>query len=280
MSVSTAALLGMVVMYYVVAEVDRIRSHAVQAAAMQLKKGYTSSIRDATCSEARDYANIHAEIATMVEQVDAAIDVLLQAGMSSPRLTRAFAAGVDVHGAAHAEYAILGPRLVMHILCATEFIIHHCRLLRLVGVAGLLLDAVWLLSLASMESDGRVFAMRVAYKGCLLLLPAFGVVEFLDLRSAHIRHQMRDELSPYSAYIIFVDAAFVTFFTAMQLDRVADLPCCGRLLAQWLSARGTWRCIGKATPDLCECDSELGSEQSSSCDSVSDDLSPPSEGQA
>eukprot|EP00913_Durusdinium_trenchii_P005378 g5014.t1 len=115
--------------FFLVAEVDRVRSMQIASEGQQLRRKYEGSIRLAACSQQTDWRNIWEEIGPKVEEVDRAIHVLISAGVSSPALRRAAALGVPIEDAGHAELAVatlvLGPLLLISSLDTGRLTIIH-----------------------------------------------------------------------------------------------------------------------------------------------------------
>ncbi|CAE7421967.1 unnamed protein product [Symbiodinium sp. CCMP2592] len=89
-------------------EVDRVNSRATRRAAAQLLEGYEDqgSVEFAECSRDADAARIRAEIGDKFGEVDYAIHVLLNAGISTPALRDIARAGVNIDSAAHPDITI------------------------------------------------------------------------------------------------------------------------------------------------------------------------------
>ena len=75
-----------IVLYFLLAEVDRVNCQTEQQEAQALRHQYEGSIRHASCSEVQDEVNIRNEIGDQIDEVDKVIQVLLKAGMTSDAL--------------------------------------------------------------------------------------------------------------------------------------------------------------------------------------------------
>merc|ERR550534_3398490 len=69
--------------YFVIAEMDIALSVSALVEAAELLRGYTGTVRDASCSKSEDVSTISAEIEGCVEEVDRSVQVLVKAGMST-----------------------------------------------------------------------------------------------------------------------------------------------------------------------------------------------------
>lgn len=90
---------------------DRLNGLAALHESEQLGLGYRGSIIHATCTRQEDDEQIRREIGRRVADVDYAIKVLLEAGMSSPALRSIASKGVSIDQAANPQIAL--PLLVL-----------------------------------------------------------------------------------------------------------------------------------------------------------------------
>ena len=106
-----------IVLYFLLAEVDRMNCQAERQEGEELRHQYEGSIRHASCSEIQDEVNIRDEIGDQVDEVDKVIQVLLKAGMTSDALRDAHLQGVELRHAGFVQLAIpvlvLGPLLML-----------------------------------------------------------------------------------------------------------------------------------------------------------------------
>ena len=106
-----------ILVYFLLAEVDRVNCQIEMEEAEALQNQYHGSIRHASCSEVQDEVNIRHEIGDQVDEVDQAIQVLLKAGMTSDALRAAYLQGVELRHAGFVQVAIpalvLGPLLLL-----------------------------------------------------------------------------------------------------------------------------------------------------------------------
>ena len=70
-------------------ELDRVRFREYQRQCATLTAIYCGSISSASCSDPGDKLRIMEEVGSLTTQVDATIEVLMQAGMSNPTLRKA-----------------------------------------------------------------------------------------------------------------------------------------------------------------------------------------------
>ena len=106
-----------ILLYFLLAEVDRVNCQTEMEEAEALQNQYQGSIRHASCSEVQDEVNIRHEIGDQVDEVDQAIQVLLKAGITSDALRAAYLQGVELRHAGFVQVAIpvlvLGPLLLL-----------------------------------------------------------------------------------------------------------------------------------------------------------------------
>ncbi|CAK8986600.1 Uncharacterized protein SCF082_LOCUS620 [Durusdinium trenchii] len=106
----------MLILFFLLAEVDRVRLGIAAHEADLLQNQYQGSICHASCSELQDEQNIWTEIGNKRNDVDKAIQVLLKAGMTSDALRHAHLQGVALKHSGVVLLAIpvlvLGPLLM------------------------------------------------------------------------------------------------------------------------------------------------------------------------
>merc|ERR550534_2633858 len=87
--------------FFVCREADRLWAKQAEGEAAELRRGFTGRLQDAASSVARDRATILAAIAAegLEQDVERAIEVLIDAGMTTPCLRASAALGVDISGA-------------------------------------------------------------------------------------------------------------------------------------------------------------------------------------
>jgi len=88
-------------MAFAASEADVLWGEAARLESDQLRLGYTGCLEDAHASVPQDKADILQEIDSLglKSEVEHAVEVLMRAGMSTPRLRRVTRHGVDVYGA-------------------------------------------------------------------------------------------------------------------------------------------------------------------------------------
>ena len=115
-----------IVLYFLLAEVDRVNCQTEQQEAQALRHQFHGSIRHASCSEVQDEVNIRSEIGDQIDEVDKVIQVLLKAGMTSDALRHASLQGVELCHAGFVQLAIpvlvLGPLLMLGCWLVSRYI--------------------------------------------------------------------------------------------------------------------------------------------------------------
>ena len=110
-------LCSCMVVYFLLAEVDRLNCQIAKNEADQLQDQYLGSIQYASCSEIQDEMNIRHEVGDQIDEVDKVIQVLLKAGMTSDALRAASLQGVELQHAGVVQLAIpalaMGPLLLL-----------------------------------------------------------------------------------------------------------------------------------------------------------------------
>ncbi|CAJ1384578.1 unnamed protein product [Effrenium voratum] len=225
----------LVMIFFLLAELDRIMWEARTVECQQLRHGFEGICR-ASCKEPEDEQRIRAEIGDKVAEVDQAIEVLISAGMSTPALRHVERLGINIDHAGCMELAMpvmfLGPQLLLAIwqdlfngarrgrwflvVCQTVSIIARLALLALLCRSG---------------ADERCFMLRVMTKlVVLVLVPAFASV-CLGAEG--------DRMMQRTTFLAF-DAVFLLTlgFGLLGIRGTAKMPC----LMQLLLARGRPLC--------------------------------------
>ncbi|CAJ1351901.1 unnamed protein product, partial [Effrenium voratum] len=225
----------LVMIFFLLAELDRIMWEARTVECQQLRHGFEGICR-ASCKEPEDEQRIRAEIGDKVAEVDQAIEVLISAGMSTPALRHVERLGINIDHAGCMELAMpvmfLGPQLLLAIwqdlfngarrgrwflvVCQTVSIIARLALLALLCRSG---------------ADERCFMLRVMTKlVVLVLVPAF-VSVCLGAEG--------DRMMQRTTFLAF-DAVFLLTlgFGLLGIRGTAKMPC----LMQLLLARGRPLC--------------------------------------
>eukprot|EP00928_Gymnodinium_smaydae_P004464 TRINITY_DN11517_c0_g1_i1.p1 TRINITY_DN11517_c0_g1~~TRINITY_DN11517_c0_g1_i1.p1 ORF type:complete len:691 (-),score=95.77 TRINITY_DN11517_c0_g1_i1:190-2262(-) len=228
-------------LFFVIAEADRVRCCAAKVETRNLKAKYTGSIRDATCLSRADELSIRAEIKDCMQDVDDSIHVLLRAGMSTPSLRQAWKLGVDVTGAGRTEFAFVAFTLHYAATTATFGLKwNETETIILNSVIWLLLIA-WLALLCFLGPDGRRFAIQVLQKVALFSgMPLTIILNILEQYQMVKWHLMQR----YISFTHLIEWSLLVSLSAARIHRVASIYCIGPRLAQLLSARGFRRNAG------------------------------------
>eukprot|EP00928_Gymnodinium_smaydae_P047006 TRINITY_DN31349_c0_g1_i1.p1 TRINITY_DN31349_c0_g1~~TRINITY_DN31349_c0_g1_i1.p1 ORF type:complete len:602 (-),score=110.22 TRINITY_DN31349_c0_g1_i1:89-1825(-) len=240
-------LSGVSVFYFVIAEVDRVRSVGLSREAKQLKYGgFSGSVNDARCSEASDELNIRREIGSSVKRVDAAINVLIDAGISTCDLRRATELGVDVK-----KFSDVGWSFFVFTWFNSFGIISSMYFLSALTTALAVLYGILLFCLST---DAQVFSVLVVQKITLAIEWPAHLFAIAFFQYEHINTQICISLS---ARVLTWSIAIV--LSVLRIHRVAALPYFGRRFAQLLAARGVKRTfqVGGCT---CTCDAGTATE--------------------
>jgi len=241
---SQTFLCGM--LFFIIAEVDLARESLARVEADQLCKGFTGTIRHATCTVQRDADYILAEISSKVVEVDRAIQILIKSGAWNQSLRAANDAGVDVKDAAHVEFAVPCAVSAAHCVIVWYLLRMHDWFCRLLGATFLVLQTCWLVQLSILPGDRKAFGIKASAKFgtlwfMLILLIHFSCIYVCDtpLSAPDYRHAQ-------SLGLLFFYVTDLVFLVS-GVDGIAAWPLCGRKLAQVLVGRGlrdTRRCLG------------------------------------
>lgn len=250
----------------IVAEMDRLRCVDFYRETEQLANGYTGKLRDATASMERDKERIMAEVlgSGMEDNVDSAIQVLLDAGMSTPELRLAVACGAGrMKQAGYVPWAMVVLALLFWIgvpIGHVSFVVEQhqayrlegdcscdgCSFSRLAGgcippllrpelwisLLGILGAILWLCFFLRQGLDKRGFAAAVLVR-CVIWIgfpgfagTAFGGITAHENFVAHLNLQA-------------VVAPTIWMLTAAGPGRVSKIPCVGPRLVKFFMKRFT-----------------------------------------
>ncbi|CAK9039667.1 Uncharacterized protein SCF082_LOCUS23199 [Durusdinium trenchii] len=236
--------------FFLVAEVDRVRSMQIASEGQQLRRKYEGSIRLAACSQQTDWRNIWEEIGPKVEEVDRAIHVLISAGVSSPALRRAAALGVPIEDAGHAELAVatlvLGPLLLISSLDTVRAFqaATHQRApleeelpwLALVSAGiGTLVRLIFIGLLLCRAADERSYMLKVLTKLMPLVFIPLAVLVGIAMQWENCSSQMALQMAFTSSHIMM---AVGLSFALIGIEGTLALPG-GQCLVRYFLARQT-----------------------------------------
>jgi len=152
--------------FFALREVDRLWAREHKREAAELQQDYTGRLQDAVASVPQDREHILAAIQTQNQEADVerAIDVLINAGMSTPALRSAAALGVDVSGAGcwnsgfvfgTVVFLVITPWLHLVTESVTPFWTFWCSVLTTEGI-------IWAVLFSYLGVDQRGFAASSA----------------------------------------------------------------------------------------------------------------------
>ncbi|CAK9066506.1 Uncharacterized protein SCF082_LOCUS33844 [Durusdinium trenchii] len=229
-----------IVLYFLLAEVDRVSCQIEAQEAEALQHHYQGSIRHASCSEVQDEVNIRNEIGDQVDEVDKVIQVLLKAGMTSDALRDAHLQGVELRHAGFVQLAIpvlvLGPLLMLGCWLVGRYIYllveeadpipRVYTLWACIETESVLARFMFLGLFCRSSIDERCFMLNVMAK--IVTVFYFCLVELGPLGNQAM----------FSILLIVYCLSFlaVLVFSALGIRGTLKLPC-GRLLAQFFVSR-------------------------------------------
>ncbi|CAJ1448164.1 unnamed protein product [Effrenium voratum] len=226
------------VLFFILMEVDRVNSATIRCAGTELMRHYEGSITHAKCSLARDEDRIRSQINSHISEVDAAISVLTEAGMSTHALRQADAKGADIEDLAHSQIAvpvtILGSMGVLSGLRLRTELAQH-KNIEMCVINGLALAARLLIMLQFCRSnvDDRCFMLKIISKLMLLVVLWLGVCVILGFASIVPNSAIGD----YFQYVYDGSILLMAVFSLLGIQGTTDLPG-GIFLLRLLLARG------------------------------------------
>ncbi|CAK8989222.1 Uncharacterized protein SCF082_LOCUS1718 [Durusdinium trenchii] len=247
--------------FFLVAELDRVRSWHLAEEGQQLRKDFKGSIRFASCTRPGDMMNIWDEIGHKVDAVDNAIDVLISAGISSPALRSAAVKGVDITGAGHADgaisFVVLGPLQLISVKNAIQMHLSFAptpqafwwqAIFALIGVMASLICTVLI---GVRPVDERAFLMKVMTKLCtVIFIPIAVGLGIAESYGGHAALSALQEL--FVCFHILMIVAL--FFAVSGIRGTLALPG-GKCILQYFLVRRSRERL-RASSSLSESDTE------------------------
>jgi len=236
----TVSLSIVFVCFFVASEIDRVKEALAVDEADQLSKDFTS-VFDAQCSSAVDAKNIKGEVNQEMFQVDAAVEVLKAAGMSTKTLRTASARGADVTGAgflsiANLTYSIGFWGFLQVVYMSDGHSVGHTVAWVLGNAASCLIAVAWWLRAMP---DQRAFAASVAakvYLGAGLILRV--ATNDWAPKTSHAR-ALLFELT------ITVSTGMAMLCAYIGMSGMARIPVCGPFLATLMGPRTRCLCCSR-----------------------------------
>lgn len=243
-------------LYFAVAEVDRVLGVAHSIEKAELAHGFeTRTIRDAKCSFSSDEQSIWSEIGEEARQVDTALNVVMNAGISTPALRKIAQHGVRVKEAGYINYSGLISSWAFWLHLSQSPWLHDWGIARsnVMYVPNddywwwppMLWVAIW----SILPIDYKAFTAKVLMKSFLALLlvavpwqVALGFCPgHVDTRCAPIPGQrlptgMVNDCSIARSFwplftfvqqVVFTVLQIVWFLCCMGPGRIASIPFCG-----------------------------------------------------
>ncbi|CAK9066671.1 unnamed protein product [Durusdinium trenchii] len=251
-----------IIIYFLLAEVDRVNCQTERQEAEALQNQYQGSIRHASCSEVQDELNIRNEIGDQVHEVDKVIQVLMKAGLTSNALRDAHLHGVELRHAGFVQLAIpvlaLGPLFLLGWWHLGRYIfLFYEKYHSIAGVytfmacmeaTSIVARLAFLCLFFSRSIDERCFMLNVMAK--IVTVFYFCLVELGPLGNEAM----------FSSLLTFYNLSFllVLFFAALGIRGTLKLPC-GRFLAQFFLSRLVGPACGPSPSESDASDSESSS---------------------
>ena len=225
-----------VMLYFFLAEVDRVRWQVEQESEAQLRNQFKGSVRHACCSDAQDTVNIFAEIAHQIDDVDTAIRTLLKAGLSSDSFRHADAQGVELQHANAVHLAIpalvLGPGVLLnsYLLLAISYI----KLATTEPVKDSLWPfvAVWTLALLARLYLWTLLLSRSVDERCWILSVMSRTVAPWVVCCLALELSTRSFANTLARFIYYLSYVVTCFFSALGIRGTLSLPF-GKLVAKF-----------------------------------------------
>ncbi|CAE7223651.1 unnamed protein product, partial [Symbiodinium natans] len=239
-------------------DLDRVTCICGVLEAQQLAKGYQGSIVYAKCAQPEDEANIRGEIGDRMQSVDACIEVLLLAGMSSPALRELALAGIDIEHAGRASVVLPVVYLFIMNILAVVIALHapaqhdwHVIPEKCVFICSRL---GMLVGIARSPPDHRAFVLHVMTK-CAAIYNVAGAIGILWQVTLHPGGTL-----PRGPWRLFTFSwhAGELLLLFLGITGTARLPW-GSYLLQFFFARS----LGQLTAGRVSCSCQSGSETDS-----------------
>jgi hypothetical protein len=228
------AMAALLMLYFCSAEADRLQHRAIQHERELLTEGW-AGIDGACCTNVEDAARIRAEIGGLTQKVDATVNQLIRAGMSTESLRTAAESGVDMEDFAFVGYSFVFLMLAGDGLPDPATFLTKFNILSYVGVALNFVLLVWTgITWWFSNRDAKVFGALVLQKVVLFVTRPFEHIVLILWMTGHISERRSICLSGLNGTLGWV---LVLGFLVARVDRVARLPWIGRGLAQFLVAR-------------------------------------------
>jgi len=231
------------VCYFVIAEVDTMRSTLAYAESCQLRQGYSGSIMDASCAVQRDADYILREIGGKAGEVDHAIQVLIRAGLWSRSMRMASAVGVDLKDASHINFATPCTMWAVQLMLDSMLISMADRWNKSLGFANFALQALWVAVLMWKPPHTRAFGIRAI---TVLSTVFCSLATTIHVVVVHVLARAESHAAPLWQAYGALGLAFQLFGVAVLLagvGHVAQWPLCGRCLAQSLLMAADCSCV-------------------------------------
>eukprot|EP00928_Gymnodinium_smaydae_P033130 TRINITY_DN23819_c0_g1_i1.p1 TRINITY_DN23819_c0_g1~~TRINITY_DN23819_c0_g1_i1.p1 ORF type:complete len:649 (+),score=58.23 TRINITY_DN23819_c0_g1_i1:72-2018(+) len=252
----------------ILSEVDVLFGIAYNREAEQLRNSYTGKLQDAQSSKPEDKESIQAEISAsgLADAVDDAIQILLDAGMSTPTLQLAVSRAGSLHRASHVPWMLICIAWSFWIFASLDRIFTICELHWLHTVVhedcltcvfgedrdkafcariisrcthplevpvvwifsfGVLAAVVWLVLFANLSLDKRGFAAKALGRGWLLGFVPYTIANLAGVTT---------EEAPVAMPFFLMLSVTVVLLTAAGPGRIACLPIIGPPLVRILLA--------------------------------------------
>lgn len=225
-----------VMLYFFLAEVDRVRWQVEQESEGQLRNQFPGSVRHASCSDAQDTVNIFSEIVHQIDDVDKAIRTLLKAGLSSDAFRHADAQGVELQHAQAVHLAI--PALVL----GPGVLLNSYLLLRIsyikVATSEPIVDAlwpfvvIWILALLARLYLWKLLLSRSVDERCWILSVMSRTVAPWVVCCLALELSTRSFANTLARFFYYLSFLVTCFFSALGIRGTLSLPF-GKLLAKF-----------------------------------------------
>jgi len=224
--------------FFIIAETDRIRRIKWHSESAQLAAGYGGSIVNAKCSHDADRLQIFAAIGGRVDDVDRMIETLMIAGVSTKRLREASLAGVDVSTSAYTEFAGVFLMLSLRIFAAaivfeTKDLVACIFMALLVVVEAWSWCACWRAPI-----DRTIFSINVTHASVVIMIPIAALGWFVFRTGGGLSHLSRFWYLRSVTAMLLVQSWLTFMLADAGIDRIARWPWIGTCLTRFLSGRG------------------------------------------
>jgi len=207
----------------------------------ELRRSFKGTVKKATCTMDCDRERIMGEIGHRVDEVDATINVLIAAGLSTLNLRKAAEKGVHLHGAGEFGLAVTVGVWGFWVNSAV-FELDRSPTTFAFGIAVLAMSVAWAMLVISFQKDKQAFASILTVKLYVSFVVPYGISRSVVLDTLFA--ESIEELAIIGLMLILLMGALSISLSVAGIGRVAHIPSIGPWLAKFLASRSC-RCSNR-----------------------------------